>query len=204
MMAEQRPDRQLDPVAEPGRQLLPAPGDHADLAPTATLALAHEQRPPPRIEVALAQCERLLDAQPAAPEHDDQRPQASTVAIVGSSAHHRDDLLDGRRVGGIELSLVAGRATGVVARHRRGRSPPTGGIERSRDGHGISSQSNSRQGLLLYRRCASARDRARFAYVLRKLAARRPDSRRSSGAVVHVGANRDACCSHEKQRVLAC
>src|SRR5215210_1247032 len=52
--AEQRPHRQLDPVAEPGRQLLPAPGVHADLAPTATLALAHEQRPPPRIEVALA------------------------------------------------------------------------------------------------------------------------------------------------------
>jgi hypothetical protein len=38
------------------------------------------------------------------------------------------------------------------------RSPPTGGIERSRDGHGISSQSNSRQGLLLYRRCASQRE----------------------------------------------
>ena len=106
--AEQRPDRQLDPVAEPGRQLLPPPGVHADLAPTTTLALAHEQRPPPRIEVALAQRERLLDTEPGAPEHDDQRPQASAVAIVGSSAHHRDDLLDGRRVGGIELPLVAG------------------------------------------------------------------------------------------------
>jgi hypothetical protein len=34
--AERRPDRQLDPVAEPGRQLLPAPGVHADLAPRAT------------------------------------------------------------------------------------------------------------------------------------------------------------------------
>src|SRR3982751_434312 len=94
-----------------------------------------EQRPPPRIEVALAQRERLLDTEPGAPEHDDQRPQASAVAIVGSSAHHRDDLLDGRRVGGIELPLVWGRATGVVARHGCGRSPPTGGIERSRDGH---------------------------------------------------------------------
>jgi len=61
------------------------PGVHADLAPTATLAAAHEQRPPPRIEVALAQRERLLNAQPAAPEHDDQRPQASAVAIVGGS-----------------------------------------------------------------------------------------------------------------------
>jgi hypothetical protein len=120
--------------------------------------VAHEQRPAPRIEVALAQRERLLDTEPGAPEHDDQRPQASAVAIAGSSAHHRDDLLDGRRVGGIQLPLVAGRATGVVARHRCGRSPPTGGIQRSRDGHGISSRSNSRQGLLLYRRCASQRE----------------------------------------------
>jgi hypothetical protein len=94
----------------------------------------------------------------AAMERDDQRPQASAVAIVGSSAHHRDDFFDGRRVGGIELPLVAGRATGVVARQGCGRSPPTGGIERSRDGHGISSQSNSGQGLLLYRRCASERE----------------------------------------------
>jgi hypothetical protein len=33
---------------------------------------------------------------------------------------------------------------------RSRQSPPTSGIERSRHGHGISSQSNSRQGLLLY------------------------------------------------------
>ena len=31
--AEHRPDRQLDPSGEPGSQLLPAPGVHADLAP---------------------------------------------------------------------------------------------------------------------------------------------------------------------------
>jgi hypothetical protein len=74
------------------------------------------------------------------------------VAIVGSSAHHRDDLLDGRRVGGIELPLVAGRATGVVAGHRRGRSPPAGGIEHSRDSHGISSQTHSGQSPSLYQR----------------------------------------------------
>jgi hypothetical protein len=41
-----------------------------------------------------------VDAEPGAPEHDDQRPQASAVAIVGSSAHHRNDFLDGRRIGG--------------------------------------------------------------------------------------------------------
>ena len=73
--AEQRPDRQLNAGGEPGLQLLPAPGVHADLAAPAALAVAHQQRPAPRVEVALAERERLLDAQPAAPEHDDQRPQ---------------------------------------------------------------------------------------------------------------------------------
>src|SRR3954454_15933080 len=150
--AEQRSDRPLDASGEPGRQLLPAPGVHADLAPTAALAPPREQRSPPRIEVALAQCEWFLDAQSAAPEHHDQRPQASAVVIVGGLAHHRDDLLHGRRVGGIELPVVAWRATGVVGRHGRGRAPPTGGIEHSRDGHGISSQSHSRQGPPLYQR----------------------------------------------------
>jgi hypothetical protein len=109
--------RRFDAGAEPGRHLLPAPGVHADLAPTAALALAHEQGSPPRIEVALAQCECLLDAQSAAPEHDDQRPQPRAVAIVGGLAHHRDDLLHGWRVGGIELPLVAGRGD------RRGSRP---------------------------------------------------------------------------------
>jgi len=41
--------------------------------------------------VAFAQRERLLDAQPGSREHDDQRPQASAVAItldeVASGAH---------------------------------------------------------------------------------------------------------------------
>src|SRR3954452_20586016 len=55
--AEQRPDRQLDACGKPGRQLLPAPGVHADLAPTATFAAAHEQRPAPRVKVALAERE---------------------------------------------------------------------------------------------------------------------------------------------------
>jgi hypothetical protein len=122
--AEQRSGRQLDARGEPGLQLLPAPGVHADLAPTAALAAAHEQRTSPRVEVALAQRERLLDAQPAAPEHDDQRPKAGAVAIVGGLAHHGDDLLHARRVSRIQLPLVPRRATGVIARHGRGRSTP--------------------------------------------------------------------------------
>jgi hypothetical protein len=105
--AEQRSDRQLDAGGEPRSQLLPAPGVHADLAPTAALAAAHEQRAAPRIEVALAQSQRLLYAQPAAPQHDDQRPQPSAVTIIGGPAHHRDDLLHGWRISGIQLPLVA-------------------------------------------------------------------------------------------------
>ena len=48
-----------------------------------------------------------------------------------------------------ELPLVARHATGVVGRHGRGRAPPTGGIEDSRDGHGICSQSHGGQSLPL-------------------------------------------------------
>src|SRR4051812_24523165 len=69
--AEQRADRQLEASGEPGPQLLPAPGVHADLAPATALAVAHQQRPAPGVEVALAERERFLNAQSAAPEHDD-------------------------------------------------------------------------------------------------------------------------------------
>ncbi len=53
-----------------------------DLAPAAARA-AHEQRAAPRIEVALAAVsEPLLEAHPGAPEHEDERPQASAVALI--------------------------------------------------------------------------------------------------------------------------
>src|SRR5215216_3291074 len=51
--AEQRPDRQLGTRGEPGAQLFPAPGVHADLAPSAALALADEQRPAVLVEIGL-------------------------------------------------------------------------------------------------------------------------------------------------------
>ena len=152
--AEQRPDRELDAGGEPRAQLLPAPGVHADLAAAAALAVAHEQRPAPRVEVALAERERLLDAQPAAPEHDDQcaepgsrggrrRPARITAMIsstVGGSA-------------GIAQSLVARRAPGVVAGHGRRRAPPTGGSRALRETvMGSSSQSHSGQSPLPYQR----------------------------------------------------
>jgi hypothetical protein len=36
------------------------------------------------------------------------------VTIIGGPAHHRDDLLHGWRISGIQLPLVARRASGVV------------------------------------------------------------------------------------------
>src|SRR5687768_16819034 len=84
--AEQRSDRQLDPGSEPGSQLLPAPGIHADLAAATALAVAHEQRPARRVEVALAQRQRLRNAQSAAPEHHDQSAQPVAMAVVAGLA----------------------------------------------------------------------------------------------------------------------
>src|SRR4051794_13731713 len=49
--AEQQPDRQLEARVQPRPQLLPAPVVHADLAPAAALALAHEDRSAPLVEV---------------------------------------------------------------------------------------------------------------------------------------------------------
>src|SRR5687768_16512876 len=55
------PDRQLDPVLEPGLKLLPRPVVHADLAAPAALAAPHQQRTAARVQVGLGQRERLVD-----------------------------------------------------------------------------------------------------------------------------------------------
>jgi hypothetical protein len=62
--------------------------------------LAHEDRSAPHVEIVLGERERLLDTQPGAPQNDDDRAQPPAVTVIGSVAHHRDDLIDGGRVGG--------------------------------------------------------------------------------------------------------
>jgi hypothetical protein len=152
-----------------------------------TLAVPHEQRAAPRVEVVLAEGQRHCDASAAAPEHHDHGAQPAAVAVVAGLAHHGDDLFHGRRIGGIEPPLVAGRTSGVIAGHGRGRATPTGGIEHWRDGHGISSQSHSgTQSPPPYRRSRilasgiTSRSRSRFARAKRKPAARQPNTRPSS------------------------
>src|SRR5215216_1300285 len=118
--AEQWSDRELDARLEPGRELLPGPVIHADLAAAAALAAPYQQRPAARILVGLGERERLVDPQAGAPEHDDQAAQAAAVDAVAGAAHHGDDLLDRRWVGGVAHSLVARRAAGVELRQRGG------------------------------------------------------------------------------------
>jgi hypothetical protein len=92
------------------------------------------------IEVRLVEGERLVDPESRSPQHDDQAAQPAAMAPVTARAHDRDDLLHGRRIGRIALPLVAWRAAGVESRHRRRRSPTTGGVEQQL-GHDPSSGS---------------------------------------------------------------
>jgi hypothetical protein len=70
--AQQGPDRQLEPHVEPGLQLSPAPGVHADLASAAALAAADDQRAAALVKIGLER-ERFLDAQPGSPQDHNQR-----------------------------------------------------------------------------------------------------------------------------------
>jgi len=81
-------------------ELLEAPVVHADFAPLATLALADEQRAAAGVEVWLGQRHRLADSESGAPEHDDQCAHPWSVVRLAGLAHHGDDLLNPRRIGG--------------------------------------------------------------------------------------------------------
>jgi hypothetical protein len=59
------------------------------------------------VQIGLGQRERLLDPQTGTPQHHNQGVEPMTVAIIPGLAHHRDDLVDWRRVGGVGLALVA-------------------------------------------------------------------------------------------------
>jgi hypothetical protein len=140
--AEQRADRELEAHIDPTLQVLPGPLVHTDLAPAPALAAAHEQGPATVVEVRLVERERLVDPKPRSPQHDDQTTQPASVAPVTCRAHDRDDLLHGRRIGRIALSLVTRRAASVKAGHGRRRPPTTGGVEQQL-GHDPSSGSET-------------------------------------------------------------
>src|SRR5215210_4327189 len=105
---------------EPGRELLPGPVVHADLAAAAALAAPHQQRAAARVQVGLGERERLADPQAGSPQHDDQAAQPAAVYAVARAAHHSDDLLDRGRIGRVAHPLVARRPAGVKLRHGGG------------------------------------------------------------------------------------
>ena len=132
MMQNSGPTGSSSRLVEPGLEFLPGPVVHADLAAAPALAAANEDRAAARVEVGLGERERFVDPQAGAPEHDDQPAQPLAVQRVAGGAHDRDDLLDRRRIGRVAHALVARRAAGVEAGHRRWRATAAGGIEHLR------------------------------------------------------------------------
>jgi hypothetical protein len=126
--AQERTDGHPDAQFEPGAQVLPAPGVHADLAAAAALAVADEHRARTGLEVVLGQGKRLVNAQPGAPEQHDQGSHTGAVDAVAGLAHDRDDLLDRGRIGRVAQPFVARRATGEVAGQGDRRAPAAGGV----------------------------------------------------------------------------
>jgi hypothetical protein len=106
--AEQWPDGQLGAGGEPGSQLFPALVVHPYLASASSLAAADQQRAAALVEVVLGGRERLLEAQPGAPQDDDHRSQAPAVAVVAGVAHDRHDLVDGWWVRRVAHALLPG------------------------------------------------------------------------------------------------
>ena len=111
--AEQRSDRKRAPTLQPRVKILPSELVHPDLPAFAALGPADQDRTPAAIEIGLGQRERFADPQPGAPEHHDHAAQPLAVRAIAGGAHHGDDFLDRRRVGGGVDSAVAGWATGM-------------------------------------------------------------------------------------------
>jgi hypothetical protein len=114
--------------------VLPAPEVHADLAPAAALAVAHEHRAGAGLKVVLGQSERLIDAQPGAPEQHDQRAHPRAVDAVAGQTHDRDDLLDRGRIGRVAQPLLLGGRParypgGVTGERRRPAAFSSGGAD---------------------------------------------------------------------------
>jgi hypothetical protein len=97
---------ELEPQIEPDLQMLPSPLVHADSAAAAALAAANEQRAAAMVQVRRAQCQRLVNTQPRAPEHDGHSAQPTPVGTLAGGVHDGDNLLHGWCVGGVTHALV--------------------------------------------------------------------------------------------------
>ena len=127
--AEQRSDRQLDPVGEPGRELLPRQSSIPTSRRRPPLPRRTSSEPRRGSRSASASASASWIRRPGAPQHHDQAAQPAAVHTVTGAAHHRHDLLDRRRIGRVAQPLVARRATRVELRQHGGRTTAAGGIE---------------------------------------------------------------------------
>jgi hypothetical protein len=127
--AEHRAERELATDLEPWVELLPRPAVHPDLAALAALSSSDQHCAAGAIEVALLESKRLADAQAGPPEQHDQRAESVAVGAITEDPHHRDDLLDRRRVSRVLLALVTRRAASVIARHGRRRAAVSGDVQ---------------------------------------------------------------------------
>jgi hypothetical protein len=130
---------------------------------------------------------------PVSPHDHNQSPQPTAVRAVPGGAHDGDDLFNLRRIGRVTQTFVAGRVTGMEARHRRRRPTSTGTVEQQL-GHDPSSGSWNEPDYPPTRRTADPSPigpRYRF----RQRAAVKHDPRqlsrlpRYSSAVTHAPAN---------------
>jgi hypothetical protein len=127
--AEQAADWQVPAELEPGIEVQPGPAVHPDLTPLIALAVTDRQGTAPGVEVGFVESERLADSQPGAPEHDDDPAQPDAVGSLAGGSHHRDDLLDRRRVWRVAKPRVARCSPLVEAGGGRRRPAPAGAIE---------------------------------------------------------------------------
>jgi hypothetical protein len=138
--AEQRTDGQLESPLQPRLQFLLSPRVHTHLAAASAFAATDEQRAAAVVEIGFGERERFLNAQPCAPQNDDQPAKPAAVWAIAGSAHDGDDLLHLGWISRVAQTLVAWRAAGVESRHRRGRSTSTSRFEQQL-GHDPSSGS---------------------------------------------------------------
>jgi len=113
----------------PWLYVLPCPLVHPDLAALAALAVTHEDRASPGLEIGLGERQRLVDPQSSPPKDHDERADPCAVHACAGSTHDRDDLLDPRWISGKAPALIARHAPAPIPRHRRGRATATGCVE---------------------------------------------------------------------------
>jgi hypothetical protein len=96
--------------------------------PNSAFPAANQERAARSVEVSFGELQRLADPQTRPPQDHDQRPQPDAIDRATGGAHHRDDLLNGGRVGRIAATFVSRSPTLMKARHGDGSSAMTSGV----------------------------------------------------------------------------